>query len=146
MSSAQLFGGRSRGRAAPLGSHSDTIFAQLSYFLRDTCPAHFSFLRKTCFFMSGGSHPAISKMLVTALCSPFVSDSLEGPNHVSSDLKIVQDIRYLRPIYIVKSTTEIQENRYERYLEFSAFFSYLRDDLNVVCASSSTPESCLRFF
>uniref|UniRef100_A0A8R1IRE5 Uncharacterized protein n=1 Tax=Caenorhabditis japonica TaxID=281687 RepID=A0A8R1IRE5_CAEJA len=132
MSSAQLFGGRSRGRAAPLGSHSDTIFAQLSYFLRDTCPAHFSFLRKTCFFMSGGSHPAISKML--------------GPNHVSSDLKIVQDIRYLRPIYIVKSTTEIQENRYERYLEFSAFFSYLRDDLNVVCASSSTPESCLRFF
>uniref|UniRef100_A0A8R1IE71 Uncharacterized protein n=2 Tax=Caenorhabditis japonica TaxID=281687 RepID=A0A8R1IE71_CAEJA len=50
MSSAHLFGGRPRGRADPLGSHSDTIFAHLSYFMRDTCPAHFSFLRKTCFF------------------------------------------------------------------------------------------------
>uniref|UniRef100_A0A8R1I0Z8 Carn_acyltransf domain-containing protein n=1 Tax=Caenorhabditis japonica TaxID=281687 RepID=A0A8R1I0Z8_CAEJA len=42
MSSAHLFGGRPRGRADPLGSHSDTIFAHLSYFMRDTCPAHFS--------------------------------------------------------------------------------------------------------
>uniref|UniRef100_A0A8R1ID03 Uncharacterized protein n=1 Tax=Caenorhabditis japonica TaxID=281687 RepID=A0A8R1ID03_CAEJA len=47
MSSAHLFGGRPRGRADPLGSHSDTIFAHLSYFMRDTCPAHFSFLRCT---------------------------------------------------------------------------------------------------
>uniref|UniRef100_A0A8R1ITQ5 Uncharacterized protein n=1 Tax=Caenorhabditis japonica TaxID=281687 RepID=A0A8R1ITQ5_CAEJA len=31
MSSAHLFGGRPRGRADPLGSHSDTIFAHLSY-------------------------------------------------------------------------------------------------------------------
>uniref|UniRef100_A0A8R1HPV3 Uncharacterized protein n=2 Tax=Caenorhabditis japonica TaxID=281687 RepID=A0A8R1HPV3_CAEJA len=45
MSSAHLFGGRPRGRADPLGSHSDAIFAHLSYFMRDTCPAHFSFLR-----------------------------------------------------------------------------------------------------
>uniref|UniRef100_A0A8R1ESW3 Uncharacterized protein n=1 Tax=Caenorhabditis japonica TaxID=281687 RepID=A0A8R1ESW3_CAEJA len=81
MSSAHLFGGRPRGRADPLGSHSDTIFAHLSYFMRDTCPAHFSFLRKTCFSMSGGSHPAISNMLLTALCSLFVSASLEV--HVS---------------------------------------------------------------
>uniref|UniRef100_A0A8R1IGZ1 Uncharacterized protein n=1 Tax=Caenorhabditis japonica TaxID=281687 RepID=A0A8R1IGZ1_CAEJA len=53
ISSAHLFGGRPRGRSDPLGSHSDTIFAHLSYFMRDTCPAHFKFLRKTCFSSYG---------------------------------------------------------------------------------------------
>uniref|UniRef100_A0A8R1E6M8 Uncharacterized protein n=1 Tax=Caenorhabditis japonica TaxID=281687 RepID=A0A8R1E6M8_CAEJA len=45
MSSAHLFGGRPRGRADPLESHSDAIFAHLSYFMRDTCPAHFLRIR-----------------------------------------------------------------------------------------------------
>uniref|UniRef100_A0A8R1E2M0 Uncharacterized protein n=1 Tax=Caenorhabditis japonica TaxID=281687 RepID=A0A8R1E2M0_CAEJA len=57
-----------------------------------------------------------------------------------------QHFGYRRPIKIVEIPSEIQENRYERNLVFGALFPHLRDDLNVVCTSSSTPESCLRFF
>uniref|UniRef100_A0A8R1ILT1 HTH_Tnp_Tc3_2 domain-containing protein n=1 Tax=Caenorhabditis japonica TaxID=281687 RepID=A0A8R1ILT1_CAEJA len=66
--------------------------------------------------------------------------------HGGGSCMIVQDFVYLRPINMVESTSKVQKNRYEWNFEFGALFPHLRDDLNVVCASSSTSESCLRFF
>uniref|UniRef100_A0A8R1ER50 Reverse transcriptase domain-containing protein n=1 Tax=Caenorhabditis japonica TaxID=281687 RepID=A0A8R1ER50_CAEJA len=87
----------------------------------------------------------IRKRLLSTTVIPAMTYGCETWTFKESDTTRLQraDFGYFRPINAVEGTSENQENRYERNLEFGALFPHLRDDLNVVCASSSTSESCL---